>query len=119
MSRQAAILLFVGDRPVRCSLQFSLTVEGFETGDGAAEDSDLSAALALVIDESYRGDGLAMLETLRATGCSAPAIILATNPSSRLRARAAAAGAALIEKPLLGDELSAAIGVALETRKAA
>lgn len=119
MNKQATVLLFVSDQPVLSSLQFSLAIEGFETRDGAAEDFDLSAAMTLVIDQEYRGDGLAMLGALRATGCATPAIILATNPTPRLLGRAAAAGAALIEKPLLGDELSAAIGVALETRKAA
>jgi hypothetical protein len=48
-----------------------------------------------------------------------PAIALATNPAILLRASTAALGAELIEKPLLGDELSLAIRVLLEKRKAA
>lgn len=65
------------------------------------------------------GDGLAALISLRANGRTAPAIILATNPTAPFRVRAASAGAMLIEKPLFGDELSSAIMHALEPRKAA
>ena len=79
----------------------------------------LSTAAALVIDECYAGDGLVALDGLKRHGCCAPAIILATNPTVKLRARVAAANAELIEKPLLGDELSSAIRAIFETRKAA
>jgi hypothetical protein len=56
---------------------------------------------------------------LRGRGYTAPAIVLATNPTPSFRVHAAGAGALLIEKPLLGDELSSAIAHALEPRKAA
>lgn len=109
------IALLVSDLAVLSSLQFALSIEGFAlTGAG----DDLASA-ALVVDQGYRGDGLAALASLRAKGCTAPAILLATNPSMPLRTRAACAGAALIEKPLLGDELSSAITRALQPRKAA
>ena len=48
-----------------------------------------------------------------------PAIVLATNPNAELCARVKAMCAELIEKPLLGDELSHAIRALLEIRKAA
>ena len=48
-----------------------------------------------------------------------PAIILATPPTPSYRVRAAGAGAVVIEKPLLGDELSSALAQALQPRKAA
>lgn len=115
----AAILLLVEDRSVLSALRFSLSVEGFEIADGIATEIDPLMASALVIDEHYRGDGLAALDALRKQGCCAPAIILATNPTARLRARIAAMDAELIEKPLLGDELSCAIRAAFEIRKAA
>ena len=115
----AAILLLVEDRSVLSALRFSLSVEGFEVPDGNAAEIDPLATAALVIDERYCGDGLAALEALRTQRCRAPAIILATNPTARLRARIAAMDAQLIEKPLLGDELSRAIRAAFEIRKAA
>ena len=115
----AAILLLVEDRSVLSALRFSLSVEGFEIADETAGGVARSIAAALVIDERYRGDGLAALDALRNQACHAPAIILATNPTARLRARIAAMNAELIEKPLLGDELSRAIRVAFEIRKAA
>lgn len=109
------IALLVSDLAVLSSLQFALSVEGFQL---TAAGDDLAAA-ALVIDQGYRGDGLAFLHALRGRGNDAPAIVLATNPTPPFRARAASAGALLIEKPLLGDELSRAIAHALEPRKAA
>lgn len=119
MSTKGAILLFVDDRPVLSSLQFSLGVEGFDIADGAAEGFNPAAAGAFVIDQRYAGDGLATLARLRAKGCGAPAIILATNPTQRFRSRVAVCDAKLVEKPLLGDELGRAIHTALETRLAA
>ena len=120
MKTQGKVVLYVGDSPVLSSLQFALTVEGFVTVDGAAaEDTDFAAAAALVIDQGYLGDGLAMLVALRSKGYAGPALLLATNPTTRLRVCATAAGAALIEKPLFGNELSGAINVAIETREAA
>ena len=119
MSGYGPILLFVPDGPVLSSLQFSLAIEGFDVIDGAAEGIDPSAAAAMVIDQSYLGDGLTALAGLRSRGCAAPAILLSTHPSARLRSRAAAAGADLIEKPLFGDELGQTIRAAFETRKAA
>lgn len=57
---QAAILLFVIDRPLLFSLHFSLTIEGFQTLDGSTPVTDPSAAGVLIIDQDYRGDGLAL-----------------------------------------------------------
>jgi DNA-binding NtrC family response regulator len=109
------IALLVSDLAVLSSLQFALSVEGFQL---TAAVDDLAAA-ALVIDQGFRGDGLAALDIMRVRGSTAPAIVLATNPTPSFCARAAKAGALLIEKPLLGDELSSAIAHALEPRKAA
>ena len=118
MTEPTRVLLFVSDRPVLSSLQFSLAIEGFEVADGAA-GSDCSAAAALVIDQSYSGNGLAALAALRALGYSTPTMILATHPTPRMRSQAAALGAVLIEKPLLGDELTRALRTALNLRQAA
>lgn len=119
MANRDAVLLFISDRPVLYSLQFSLAVEGFEVADGAADGINPTAAAALVIDQTYLGDGVAALRDLRMQGCMVPAIVLATNPNSELRARVKAMCAALVEKPLLGNELSHAIHALLEIQKAA
>lgn len=113
------IRLLVEDQSVLSALRFSLSIEGFEVADGNEAEIDPLAIAALVIDERYSGDGLAALEALRTQRCHAPAIILATNPTTRLRARVATMDAELIEKPLLGDELSRAIRAAFEIREAA
>ena len=122
MMDRDAVLLLIEDRPFLSSLQFSLAIEGFRIVEAAAGGADRSRpplSAVLVIDQSYGGDGLAALRQLRLQGCELPAITLATNPTVSLRASAAALGAELIEKPLLGDELSLAIRGLLEKRKAA
>lgn len=119
MAYRDAVLLFIEDRPVLSSLKFSLAIEGFEVGDGAKAGIDPVAATALVIDQGYLRDGVAVLRDLRLQGCSAPAIVLATNPTTGLRAGLHAFGAELIEKPLLGNELSHAIRALLEMQEAA
>jgi FixJ family two-component response regulator len=119
MTDRPAILLCMSDRPVLSSLQFALTIDGYDVIDGTAAEAEASVAAALVIDQGFRGDGLAALLSLRAAGCGAPAILLATHPDARLRARAAAAGTMLVEKPLMNDELGEAIARALLTRKVA
>lgn len=119
MVDQAPTMLLVDDIAVLSALRFALSVEGFAITDGAMEGIDISLAAALVIDERYSGDGLAALAAMRRRGCRAPAIVLATNPTARLRHRIAAAGAELIEKPLLGDELSGTIRAAYDMRQAA
>ena len=119
MANREAIMLLIDDRPVLSSLQFSLAIEGFQVVDGGADGIDTSVAAALVIDQNYLGDGLAVLRDLRMQGCKVPAIVLATNPSTGVRARLSALGGELIEKPLLGEELSHAIHSLIDVRKAA
>lgn len=115
---QAPIMLFVRDPAVLSSLQFALAIEGFEVIDGTADGRDPAAAAALVIDQGPLAEGLAALAAIRARGYAGPAIVLATNPTARLRAEAAAARAVLVEKPLLGDELSRALHDVLATQEA-
>lgn len=116
MSRANMIVLFVDDAAVLSSLQFALSLDGFAVADGLAA-ADPSGAV-LVIDQACRGDGLAVLTSLREMGCDAPAVLLATNPSRTLRQRAVSAGVIVIEKPLLGDELNRTLHRALQVVKA-
>lgn len=104
MPATPSILLFMDDDGVLSSLEFSLSLNGFAVADGSKVDP--SAAAALVIDQAYRGDGLALLEALRSADRAVPAVLLATNPTRALHLRATAARAIIVEKPLLGDELT-------------
>ena len=113
------IELFVSDAAVLSSLEFSLAVEGLAAIDGAATNIGAVPVTAVVIDRGSLTESLDCLASLRAAGCAAPAIILATNPSARQRACVAAAGAVLIEKPLLDDELTCALRSTLYFEKAA
>ena len=113
---QAQIALLVSDVAVLSSLQFVLSVEGFEL---ATVGDDLATCAALVIDQEYQTDGLAALRTLREGGNTVPVILLATNPTRVFRARVASADAIIIEKPLLGDALSDTIFHVLQPWKAA
>jgi len=119
MHKDRPVLLFENDKPVLSSLQFALALQGFMPEDGDVERANISEASCLVIDQRYGSDGLDFLQELRTTGIGAPAILLVTNPTERLRRRAAARGAVVVEKPLLGDELSETLHTILHSSKAA
>ena len=119
------ILLVDDDPAIRASLRFSLELEGYEVATFAAAGDllaapQISASDCLVIDYRLPGmDGLELVEVLRGRGVTLPAILITTTPSRRVRARAAALGAPLIEKPLLCDGLTAAIRVLCGPRERA
>ncbi|ABD26015.1 hypothetical protein Saro_1575 [Novosphingobium aromaticivorans DSM 12444] len=115
MAPYDTIALFVSDPAVLASLQFALTVEGFEPIVEATEPG----ARAVVIDRGNLAEGLKLLDEMRGSGNQAAAFILATCPPPRLTATAAAMGATLIEKPLRGDELARALRTGLQTEKVA
>jgi FixJ family two-component response regulator len=112
------IILVDDDPAVRASLAFSLGLEGFGVEAFASAEALLERRAAnplppgacLVLDLRLPGmDGLALLELLRVDGAGQPAVIITSNPARGLGDRIAAAGALLIEKPLLCDALTAAI----------
>ncbi|MCD1623487.1 hypothetical protein [Citromicrobium bathyomarinum] len=98
MAETCTIQLLVDDPSVLAALSFSLSIDGFQIGESAQE--------AFVIDEGYGSDGVKVLEEMRAQGNKALAIVIATHPSRLLRNRIAGCDAVLIEKPLMGDEIS-------------
>jgi FixJ family two-component response regulator len=60
----------------------------------------------IVIDERLPGmSGLDAIAKLRGLGVETPAILITSHPSRALKRRAAAAGVAIVEKPLMGDAL--------------
>lgn len=113
------ILLVDDDAAVRESLKFTLELEGFSVEAFASAEA-LTAfggpeePACFILDYRLPGvDGLSLLRALRSLGVAAPAIVITSNPSRDMRARAAALDTVLIEKPLLGDELVSAVRASL------
>jgi len=107
-----SIVAIVDDDPaVLSALTFSLQVEGFtvraySSGAELLVDLPCGSPGCFVIDYKLPGmNGLELLIELRHRHVASPAILITTNPSMDLRDRAAAIGAALVEKPLLGEAL--------------
>ncbi|WP_106640628.1 response regulator [Allosphingosinicella vermicomposti] len=114
------VLLYDGDPALLASLQFSLELEGFRVADGSARGSDPREAACMVIDQRFGSNGgLSFLADLRTAGCEGRAILLATNPTRRVRQAASDAGALLIEKPLLGEALTRALRSIVNDNEAA
>jgi hypothetical protein len=113
------IHLFVADAAVLSSLEFALTVQGFRVLDGSLPDDDLTKAAAIVIDAATVPTALQLLQRLRGKGCFSPTLFLVTNPTRRDRKHAQASGVVIIEKPLLGDDVSRALQYILKLEKAA
>ena len=113
------ILIVDDDAALRSALTFSLELEGFaveafESGEALVARGPVPEPGCLVLDYHLPGmDGLALLALLRARGVATPALIITTLPTRSLAAGAAAAGATIIEKPLLCDALAAAIRAAV------
>ena len=106
------VVAVVDDDPAVCnSLKFSLELEGFKvrTYGGGGEllrASDLSACDCFVIDQKMpRMSGLDLIAKLRDQRLAAPAILIISEPSAALSARAAKANVPIVEKPFLGNML--------------
>jgi two-component system response regulator FixJ len=99
------------DLAVCNSLKFSLELEGLEvrTFPGGAElllARDIDACQCFVVDQKMPGiSGLELIGKLRDRHIAAPAILIISQPSAALSARAASARIPIVEKPLLGDVL--------------
>ncbi len=112
------IAVIDGDPAVRSALAFCLELDGYAVeGYASAEAavSKLATAACLVLDDRLPGmRGLQLVRTLREKGLTLPAILVATNPTRRLRAEARAAGISIVEKPLLTEALEDSVRRALE-----
>ena len=99
------------DLAVLHSLQFALEALGydvcaFERAAAALLSPRLKEIDCLVIDYGLPDlHGAALLSQLRVRGIRCPAIFIASNPTARCRSDIVAAGAPLVEKPLIGDVL--------------
>lgn len=113
------VILVDDDPAVAHAVQFSFDLEGLEVRQYRDAESVLAGPAmpergCMVVDQNLPGlSGLALLERLRATGVTLPAILITTNPRAALRDRAATAGIPIIEKPLLTDALLTAVRKAL------
>jgi two-component system, LuxR family, response regulator FixJ len=112
---KSLVVVIDDDGAVRNSLAFALEIEGYAVrayvGAGQLlEEAELPRHGCLIIDYNLPGlNGLAALDKLRRRGVRMPAILITSHPSPTLRARAAAAGIHIIEKPLLGNALVDAV----------
>lgn len=121
MTHQPRILLVESDPALRAALKFSLELEGFAVEDhGSGAGIVAAAADCVVLDNRMEeGNGLDLLGALKEKGLSSPAIILASNPTRAMSRAITAAGARLVEKPLLCDGLVAAIRSMIAPNRAA
>lgn len=105
------VALVDDDPAVRHALSFAFETTGIAVATFADAESALAAPgreawRCLVLDQKLpRMSGLDLLEKLRAAGVVVPSILITTHPSRETRARASAAGVAIIEKPLLDNQL--------------
>ena len=105
------VLVVDDDAGVRDSLKFTLEIEGFEvrTYSSAQEllnENSLPAFSCLVTDYHMPAmTGLELVDRLRDRRISIPAILITSLPDENLRNRAAVAGVAIVEKPLVGNRL--------------
>lgn len=108
------IVLLEDDNAVRRSLQLLLQGHGFDVKAYASPEALLADPQGLKADcilSDYRlasSDGITVLETLRARGWLAPAVMMTAFGSDELTARAKSAGfAEVIEKPFRNHALVA------------
>lgn len=109
---QPPVVAVVDDDPAVCSsLKFSLELEGFQvrTYRSAGEllrADDIGGCNCFVIDQKMPGmSGLDLIAQLRVQHISAPAILMISQPSVGLSARAASTRVPVVEKPFFGNTL--------------
>jgi FixJ family two-component response regulator len=118
-AKNPVVVVIDDDPAVLNSLKFALeieglAVEGYRTGREALEAGRVPTNGCLVIDFRLPDmDGLEVLRKLRERKITAPALLITSHPSPGLRARAAAAGVPIVEKPLFGNVLLDSIRAAL------
>jgi FixJ family two-component response regulator len=109
--RDPTVLLVDDDDAVLNSLRFALEIEGYKvrlypSDRELLREPRFPETGCLVIDLRLpERDGLVALAELRERGMTLPAILITTDPSDAVRRRAADAGVAIVEKPILGNGL--------------
>lgn len=106
----AILILVDDDTAVLGALKFAFEVEGFEVraysdAESLLDEAHFPECGCMVLDYKLPGlNGLELLTRIRERGVEIPAVLI-TTPTASVRAKAAAAHVALIEKPLLTDRL--------------
>jgi two-component system response regulator FixJ len=125
MPRTSGLVILVDDdAAVRRALTFALELEGLAVEAHADGPACLAAAPVadgcLVVDYYMPGmDGVTLVERLREDDRSLPAILITAKADAEMRARAEAAGIALVlEKPLEDAALIEGIRAALAEARA-
>lgn len=109
-SSRPILLIVDDDQEVLRSLAFMAGTRGYEvlscaTAAEALAGLDDSIA-CFVIDQNLPDvPGIRLLKQIRDAGNQAPALLMTSSPSAALRGQAAAAGAPIVEKPLLDESL--------------
>ena len=115
LAPERTVIVVDDDLAVLGSLKFALELEGFSVRTYAsakavlADHREMKRACLLVDQNLADGEGLQVLSELRRRGVAMPAILITTDPGPQIRKRAAEAGVAIVEKPLLGHGLIDAV----------
>ena len=113
------VVLVDDDSALRMALTFMLELDGFavtalDSGEALLLSVLPAAPVCLVLDQNMGGlTGLEALAALRAKNEHLPALLITSHPRPGIRETAALLGAVIVEKPLLGDSLNAAINAAM------
>ncbi len=118
-AERPTVVVINGDDAVAHALKFRFELEGFDVR--VHDDARTLLVLGMIPDDvclvvDYDlpdTDGLQLLAGLRAAGLKAPAVMIVTNPTRALCAKAESIGVTIVEKPLLNDALLAAVRSAL------
>jgi FixJ family two-component response regulator len=112
LDAMSPLIGIVDDDPaVLHSLELSLESAGysvcaFESSAEALASSLVDEVGCWVIDFGLPGmDGIALMQALHRQREGLPTIIIAADPTPRCRRESQAAGASLVEKPVMGDGL--------------
>jgi FixJ family two-component response regulator len=102
------------DMAVCSSLKFALEIEGFCVRTYASSrellDAEISCRGCMIVDYNLPGlNGLDLLNELGRRDVKLPSFLITSNPAAHVRRRADTQGVAIIEKPLLGNQLSEAV----------
>jgi FixJ family two-component response regulator len=118
--RRPRIAIVVDDDLLLNALAFTLEADGWEALPfrQPAELLEQSPRLhCLLVDRELPGmDGLALILRLRERGVTAPAVIIVNKTDAAFSERAAQAGVAIVDQPLIGDEFKRRIRAALRGR---
>jgi FixJ family two-component response regulator len=118
--RKPRVTIVEDDVSLLNALAFALEADGYAVAPYTAGAPLLARpprADCMVVDLKLPDtDGMALIAALRALGPQPRAILITTNPDTRLREAAALAGVEIVEKPLLGGELRQRIADAVRDR---